>query len=283
MRKLIPCSVARINSVMGRSNTLAGSWLFPLQHAWHPARQLHSQSMLSLQVTNQSFLSKMAQANYHPPNAHREVAFSHQASKQTMKTACDHQIKAEWIQLVNPQSTLNQSSDTQSTSNQNINLIEPALTRDVLARLDLSKYTLIQVNPKASPPICKIVSREAMNQKEKTKLKQKKEQKKSNRLENVVKEVQLTWKIGTHDLHHKLKTAQNSFHKGYKVRVLLHPSSRYSPIDDRQKSELLAVVQEQLTQFGGELAKQEIEGGKLIMEWHPTTIRKESAKAWIIF
>jgi translation initiation factor IF-3 len=197
--------------------------------------------------------------------------FSSEASKQKMKAASDHQIKSEWIQLVNPSSTLKQASPTSdSDSNQSANLlVEPALTREVLSRLDLNQYTLIEVNSKTNPPICKIVSREALIQKERTKIKQKKEQQKSNRLENVLKEIQLTWKIEMNDLNHKLKAAQQSFEKGYKVRVILNAPSRYQQMDQNHKDELLAIVEKQLIGFGGELVKQETEGGKLIMEWHP--------------
>ncbi|KAA1110180.1 hypothetical protein PGT21_013471 [Puccinia graminis f. sp. tritici] len=200
------------------------------------------------------------------------MKFSGEASKQKTKAASDHQIKSEWIQLVNPSSTLKQGSASPDSDppSQGANLlVEPALTREVLSRLDLNQYTLIEVNSKANPPICKIVSREALVQKERTKLKQKKEQQRSNRLENVLKEIQLTWKIERNDLNHKLKAAQQSFEKAYKVRIILNPPSRYQQIDQNHKDELLAIVEEQLTGFGGELVKQESEAGKLIMEWHP--------------
>ncbi|OAV96509.1 hypothetical protein PTTG_00965 [Puccinia triticina 1-1 BBBD Race 1] len=205
------------------------------------------------------------------------LAFSSAASKQHPhkgKAACDHQIKSEWIQLVNPSSTLNPSSAAPTDPHpaqaaaSNL-LVEPALTREVLARLDLSQYTLIEVNSKASPPICKIVSREALVQKERTKVRQKKGQQKSNRLDSVVKEIQLSWKIGPNDLSHKLKAVQHCFEKGYKVRALLNPPARHQLVDQNLRDELLAVVEQQLAGFGGQLVKEENEGGKLIMEWHP--------------
>ncbi|KAH9469738.1 hypothetical protein Pst134EA_007016 [Puccinia striiformis f. sp. tritici] len=190
-------------------------------------------------------------------------AFSCEASKQKLKPASDHQIKSQWIQLVNPSSTLQPGGalhDSTSTASANL-LVEPALTRDVLSRLDLNRYTLIEVNSKANPPICKIVSREALIQKERTKVKQKKEQKKTNRLDNVVKEIHLTWKIETNDMNHKLKSVQQCFEKGYKVKVLINAPSKFQQIEQTQKDELLASVEEQLTGFGGELVKQETEGG----------------------
>ncbi|MCA0777104.1 hypothetical protein KUO10_23525, partial [Vibrio vulnificus] len=60
----------------------------------------------------------------------------------------------------------------------------------------------------------------------------------------------------------------------YKVRVLINAHSKFQQIEQTQKDELLAIVEEQLTGFGGELVKQEMEGGKLIMEWHSVNKQK---------
>ncbi|KNZ50107.1 hypothetical protein VP01_459g7 [Puccinia sorghi] len=238
-------------------------------------RQIHVGTLLWHSVQNPPRLLLECRPTDSPCVWSSRKAFSCEAPKQKMKAACDHQIKSEWIQLVNPASTLNQNqgTDDQDPSANSNMLIEPALTRDVLSRIDLSQYTLIEVNSRANPPICKIVSREALIQKERTKIKQKKEQQKSNRIENIIKEIQLTWKIDTNDLNHKLKTVQHCFIKGYKVRVLVN-APRYQQTDQKTKDELLAIVEEQLTAFGGELVKQETEGGKLIMEWHPINKQK---------
>ncbi|PLW28137.1 hypothetical protein PCANC_23254 [Puccinia coronata f. sp. avenae] len=240
-----------------------------------PNRQIHHETMLLRTNARPSGFSLDCRLTDNPFVESSRKTFSFEAPKQKMKAASDHQIRSEWIQLVNPTSTLGEKPTTRenNTSANSSILIEPALTRDVLSRIDLNQYTLIEVNSKANPPICKIVSREALIQKERTKIKQKKEQQKSNRVENVIKEIQLTWKIDTNDLNHKLKTVQHCFEKSYKVRVIIN-SSRYQQTDQRHKDELLTVIEEQLTGFGGELVKQETEGGKLIMEWHPINKQK---------
>lgn len=236
-------------------------------NVWRPARQIGC-------IVSKSPSYPISRTG----NNHLLIAtfFNATPRQKTIKPPSDHQIKSEWIQLVNPSSTLNptwpSSKDDRSENTQNI-LIEPALTREVLSRLDLNKYTLLQVNSKTNPPICKIISKETLNQKERVKIKHKKEQEKINRLDNVIKEIQLKWKIDVHDLNHKLKTVQNCFAKGYKVQVVINHPGRHQQIDSSDKDDLLTIVQEQLTGFGGELVKRQTEAGKLIMDWHP--IKKE--------
>ncbi|MBW0461150.1 hypothetical protein O181_000865 [Austropuccinia psidii MF-1] len=185
------------------------------------------------------------------------------------KAACDHQIKSQWIQLVNPSSTLKSQVTENDASAPSNSLIQPSLTREVLARLDLNKYTLVEVNPNADPPICKIISKELISEKERTKLKQKKAQQKMNRHENVIKEIHLTWMINSNDLSHKLKVVQQSFEKGYKVRVIITSAHRYQEVEHQHKTELLNELDERLTSFGGQKTKEEMEGRKLMIEWHP--------------
>ncbi|CAH7686608.1 hypothetical protein BY996DRAFT_4572046, partial [Phakopsora pachyrhizi] len=175
----------------------------------------------------------------------------------------DHQIKSEYIQLVNPASTTN-NKDTGS----NQSLINPALTREVLDRLDLNKYTLIEVNSSAKPPICKIVEREALIEKERLKIKKQKLQKRVNRHDSIVKEVQLSWFIGANDLEHKLKAVQQSFDKGYKVRIVISSAYKKQEIHPQRKADFLDLVEEKLIGMKGEKIKEETEGRKLIVEWH---------------
>lgn len=76
-------------------------------------------------------------------------------------------------------------------------------------------YDLVEVNPKANPPVCKLLDYGAyMYQLDKQERKAKAKQKKTE-----VKGIRLSFKIGQHDRAVRLKNAQKFLGQGHKVRI----------------------------------------------------------------
>lgn len=95
----------------------------------------------------------------------------------------------------------------------------PQLLQQVLAQFDPAKYSLIVVNPNHQPPICKIVSKVAEQQKADAARAAVRRSKKANQ----VKEVQLSWTVTGHDMQHKLKVAEETLAKGGRIAIKFEP------------------------------------------------------------
>ena len=95
---------------------------------------------------------------------------------------------------------------------QQIGIIE---TDRALQMAKEKELDLVEVNPKASPSICKILDYGSyLYQQEKAKKKQKAKQKKIE-----VKGIRLSLKIGQHDLEMRKSQALSFFEKGDKVKI----------------------------------------------------------------
>jgi translation initiation factor IF-3 len=95
-------------------------------------------------------------------------------------------------------------------------------TTDALARAKELGLDLIEVSPKAEPPVAKILSYGSFKyQEEKTKAKAKAKQKKVD-----VKGIRLSLQIGKGDRDMRLKKAQEFFDDGHKVRIELQMRGR---------------------------------------------------------
>ena len=81
---------------------------------------------------------------------------------------------------------------------------------------------LVEINPTARPPICKIMD----FGKYKYDLAKKQRDQRQRQKECESKEVRLTLKISDHDLSYKAKQARDFFDKGHKVRVSLRLRGR---------------------------------------------------------
>jgi translation initiation factor IF-3 len=88
-------------------------------------------------------------------------------------------------------------------------------TSRAIAMATEKEMDLVEVSPKADPPVCKILDYGAFKyQKEKEAKKQKAQSK-----EVELKGVRLTFRMGTHDLDVRLKQASKFLDKGNKVKV----------------------------------------------------------------
>lgn len=81
---------------------------------------------------------------------------------------------------------------------------------------------LVEIDPTARPPICKIMD----YGKFKYDLAKKSKEQHKKQKESELKEIRLTLKIGDHDLAYKAKNAREFFDKGNKVRVSMRLRGR---------------------------------------------------------
>lgn len=97
-------------------------------------------------------------------------------------------------------------------NNQNLGVISSYEAKNIAQERG---YDLVEVNPKADPPVCKLLDYGAyMYQLEKQERKAKAKQKKSE-----VKGIRLSFKIGKHDREVKLKNTQKFLDQGHKVKI----------------------------------------------------------------
>ncbi|MDP6756142.1 MAG: translation initiation factor IF-3 [Patescibacteria group bacterium] len=88
-------------------------------------------------------------------------------------------------------------------------------TRDALALVKEKELDLVEVQPKAQPPICKILDfGQFQYEQEKTKSKQKARQKKVD-----IKAVRISFRISDHDKETKHKQAEKFLQQGHKVKI----------------------------------------------------------------
>lgn len=88
-------------------------------------------------------------------------------------------------------------------------------THEALARAREEGLDLIEISPKANPPVCKIMDHSNFKyQKEKEAKKQRAQSK-----EVEVKGIRLSFRIGSSDLEVRRKQAKKFFEKGHKVKI----------------------------------------------------------------
>ncbi len=121
-----------------------------------------------------------------------------------------------------------------------------------LALAEESGFDLIEVNPAANPPVCKLLDYGQFKyEQEKLAHKQKQQQKKVE-----IKNIRLTVKIGDNDLNVKLEQARGFIRKGHKVKVDIVMRGR-----ERQHPEKAVQI---IKQFTGDL--EQTEGFNLMRE-----------------
>lgn len=97
-------------------------------------------------------------------------------------------------------------------------------TSQALQMAQRAGLDLVEVAPKAQPPVCKIVDFGKL-QYEKEKQERKNKAKGKNRA-NEMKGIRLSVKIGDHDMLTRVKSGQKFLDKGYKVKVELQLRGR---------------------------------------------------------
>lgn len=129
---------------------------------------------------------------------------------------------------------------------------------------------LVEISPKADPPVCKIIDYS------KFKYEQKKKQKeiKSNAQKTVIKEIRFGPNTDDHDFNFKLNHAQNFLKEGAKVKAYVHFVGR--TIVFKERGEILLL---KFAQALEEVAKVEslptLEGKRMILMLTPKASPKK--------
>ncbi|MCG8385219.1 MAG: translation initiation factor IF-3, partial [Cytophagales bacterium] len=129
---------------------------------------------------------------------------------------------------------------------------------------------LVEISPKASPPVCKIIDYS------KFKYDQKKKQKeiKAKAQKTVIKEIRFGPNTEEHDFNFKLKHAMNFLQDGSKVKAYVHFVGRTIVFKERGEILLLKFAQA-LEEYGKVEQLPKLEGKRMIMFLAPKVLKKK--------
>jgi translation initiation factor IF-3 len=128
---------------------------------------------------------------------------------------------------------------------------------------------LVEISPKADPPVSKIIDYS------KFKYEQKKKQKeiKANAAKTVVKEIRFGPNTEEHDLNFKLNHAKNFLKDGAKVKAYVHFVGRSIVFKERGEILLLKFAQA-LVDYGKVEQLPKLEGKRMTMFISPKPVKK---------
>jgi len=142
--------------------------------------------------------------------------------------------------------------------------IDVALKMAVEQGLDL-----VEISPKADPPVCKIVD----YSKFKYEYKKKQKEMKAKAHKTVMKEIRFGPNTDDHDFNFKLKHAINFLKDGAKVKAYVHFFGRTIVFKERGEILLLKFAQ-QLEEYGKVDQLPKLEGKRMIVILSPKTQKK---------
>ncbi len=128
---------------------------------------------------------------------------------------------------------------------------------------------LVEISPKADPPVCKIIDYS------KFKYDQKKKQKeiKSRAQKTVLKEIRFGPNTDEHDFNFKLKHAINFLKDGAKVKAYVHFVGRTIVFKERGEILLLRLAQE-LEEYAKVDQLPKLEGKRMFLMLSPKKVKK---------
>jgi len=132
--------------------------------------------------------------------------------------------------------------------------------KDALEMAEQQGLDLVEISPKASPPVCKIVDYKKFLYERKKKLKESK----AKTAKVVVKEIRLGPNIDDHDFNFKLKHAIKFLQDGAKVKVDVFFKGRMIIYKEKGEIVLLKFAQE-LEEYGKVERLPKLEGKRMIM------------------
>ncbi|MEM1321747.1 MAG: translation initiation factor IF-3 [Bacteroidota bacterium] len=133
-------------------------------------------------------------------------------------------------------------------------------TKNALRWAFAMELDLVEISPKAQPPVCKIINyKKFLYQKKK-----KEKEIKSKAVKTVVKEIRFGPNTGDHDFDFKLRHAKGFLEDGAKVKAFVHFRGRTIVFKDRGKILLLRFLKE-LEEYGSPEALPKMEGRRMIV------------------
>jgi translation initiation factor IF-3 len=144
--------------------------------------------------------------------------------------------------------------------------IEPGIfnIKDAIELAEEQGLDLVEISPKASPPVCKIVDYKKFLYERKKKQKEIK----AKTAKVVVKEIRLGPNIDDHDFNFKLKHAIKFLQDGAKVKVEVFFKGRMIIYKEKGEIVLLKFAQE-LEEYGKVERLPKLEGKRMIMILSP--------------
>ncbi|MBS1682787.1 MAG: translation initiation factor IF-3 [Bacteroidetes bacterium] len=123
---------------------------------------------------------------------------------------------------------------------------------------------LVEISPKAEPPVCKVVDYS------KFKYEQKKKQKeiKANAQKSILKEIRFGPNTDDHDFNFKVKHAENFLKEGAKVKAYVHFAGRSIVYKERGEILLLKFAQS-LEELGKVEQMPQLEGKRMYLMMAP--------------
>lgn len=144
--------------------------------------------------------------------------------------------------------------------------VEPAVmkTRDALVLAKELELDLVEISPKADPPVCRIIEYKKFlyDQKKKQKEIKAKQQK------VVVKEIRFGPNTDDHDFQFKLKHAKKFLQEGSKLKAYVFFRGRTIVFKERGEILLLKFAQE-LEEFGTVEQLPKLEGKRMTVMFNP--------------
>jgi len=137
-------------------------------------------------------------------------------------------------------------------------------TRQALEWARKVDLDLVEISPKAKPPVCQIIDYKKFlyNKKKREK------EIKSKAVKTVVKEIRFGPNISDHDFDFKKRHAENFLKEGSKVKAYVHFRGRTIVFKDRGELVLLKFIK-QLEEFGAPEALPKMEGRRMIVIIQP--------------
>lgn len=150
--------------------------------------------------------------------------------------------------------------------------IEPGVynTRQVLDWARQAELDLVEISPKASPPVVKIIDYNKFLYEKKKREKEIK----SKAVKTVVKEIRFGPNTDEHDFEFKLRHAQRFLEEGAKVKAYVHFRGRTIVFKDRGELLLLRFLKE-LEEYGAAEALPKMEGRRMTVIIQPKKTNKK--------
>lgn len=137
-------------------------------------------------------------------------------------------------------------------------------TRDVLYWAEDLEMDLVEISPKADPPVCKIIDfkKFVYDQKKRDK------ELKAKTAKTVIKEIRFGPNTDDHDFNFKLKHAIKFLSEGEKIKAYVHFKGRAIVFKDRGELLLLKFLKE-LEEYGAAEELPKLEGKRMIVMISP--------------
>ena len=132
--------------------------------------------------------------------------------------------------------------------------------KEALREADAQELDLVEISPKADPPVCKVIDYKKFLYEKKKKEKEIK----AKAVKTVIKEIRFTPNTDEHDIEFKTKHAVKFLEEGAKVKAYVHFKGRAIVFKERGELLLLQFA-ESLKEYGDLEQLPKLEGKRMII------------------